>query len=899
MSWIQGASQSFYSTVTSWAHTKYHGLLNQGATCYLNSVLQVLFMTEDFREAVKRYTDENPDTQLIDHHLNALFSDLRTSTAYTYNITRTLGIDKVYEQRDAAEYFERILRMTSEDASQIFHGLLSQKTTCRKCHADIDRDEAFWHLPLALVDSCSDCYSVVDGVKEFFKVSVFCGEDQMYCDPCDAKVDADTQYVMKHHPEVLILLLKRFDFSYRHMSYVKINCDVDVPSVIQIPERQTYELYAFVDHYGDLRSGHYSATIKDEGEDRWYKFNDTSVTLCHDQPFQSDDTMRSHTAYLLFYRKKKDADTQDNMSTNGGVSLVLTENHYQCEDAEKFKKQVEGEVDVEMGDDKAVTASADENETTANEDTVRDVSRGAGLSGEPDNEVNVWQTVPDKNQQNEERNDDYHQDDEEGMRGKAEDQEQNARLLSVETKHEESVKFNESAGADTHRERMLAANFKPEFSVGPEICDHSNRLHEASDAQSRIMDAKAHKDETTEGKQSEKHPMEDSDREAELHEGGLDRQNRNKDQDSNLKTGQQFDPGHAHKEVEEEMKTDFKGNTERTAANELPSVKGKLLTKYDLLTMTKDQQSREDDVQKKMPQSDPVYRPGSRSRLDRKHEQQRKEERRDVKGNRKEKKYERQEAVENPDNGNLADAQRNKGKNPFVHLIDKEKKEDVEIIRYSLKKDRKCSSRDERIDDFTKSKPFDNQECRRESIDTLGRHFEDKKDSKRDEEHDRRRESTRKCSESVKSKDSGGLDERIGQKKKQAKEKEEKTAHFHTREHSGLIENQERGSEQQVNVHNKGGCNQPEGSVEVRGPAKTRKRTRSSILSCIKKGETKAEETSNCSQHDQNTDSLTKNVSNLKLAELAVPETKKRKTLGCFSLFSRSVKSPEQSGEED
>ncbi|XP_008281576.1 uncharacterized protein LOC103358397 isoform X4 [Stegastes partitus] len=658
MSWIQGASQSFYSTVTSWAaHTKYHGLLNQGATCYLNSVLQVLFMTEDFREAVKRYTDENPDTQLIDHHLNALFSDLRTSTAYTYNITRTLGIDKVYEQRDAAEYFERILRMTSEDASQIFHGLLSQKTTCRKCHADIDRDEAFWHLPLALVDSCSDCYSVVDGVKEFFKVSVFCGEDQMYCDPCDAKVDADTQYVMKHHPEVLILLLKRFDFSYRHMSYVKINCDVDVPSVIQIPERQTYELYAFVDHYGDLRSGHYSATIKDEGEDRWYKFNDTSVTLCHDQPFQSDDTMRSHTAYLLFYRKKKDADTQDNMSTNGGVSLVLTENHYQCEDAEKFKKQVEGEVDVEMGDDKAVTASADE--------------------------------------------------------------------------------------------------------------------------------------------------------------------------------------------------------------------------------------------------SDPVYRPGSRSRLDRKHEQQRKEERRDVKGNRKEKKYERQEAVENPDNGNLADAQRNKGKNPFVHLIDKEKKEDVEIIRYSLKKDRKCSSRDERIDDFTKSKPFDNQECRRESIDTLGRHFEDKKDSKRDEEHDRRRESTRKCSESVKSKDSGGLDERIGQKKKQAKEKEEKTAHFHTREHSGLIENQERGSEQQVNVHNKGGCNQPEGSVEVRGPAKTRKRTRSSILSCIKKGETKAEETSNCSQHDQNTDSLTKNVSNLKLAELAVPETKKRKTLGCFSLFSRSVKSPEQSGEED
>ena len=33
----------------------YHGLSSPGLTCYLNSVLQVFFMTEDFREAVKRF----------------------------------------------------------------------------------------------------------------------------------------------------------------------------------------------------------------------------------------------------------------------------------------------------------------------------------------------------------------------------------------------------------------------------------------------------------------------------------------------------------------------------------------------------------------------------------------------------------------------------------------------------------------------------------------------------------------------------------------------------------------------------------------------------------------------------------------------------------------------------
>lgn len=42
-------------------------------------------------------------------------------------------------------------------------------------------------------------------------------------------------------------------------------------------QNQTYELYAVVDHLGDLRSGCYTATIKDD--ESWYRFNDDKVTL--------------------------------------------------------------------------------------------------------------------------------------------------------------------------------------------------------------------------------------------------------------------------------------------------------------------------------------------------------------------------------------------------------------------------------------------------------------------------------------------------------------------------------------------------------------------------------------------------------------------------------------------
>uniref|UniRef100_A0A3P9DBH3 Ubiquitin carboxyl-terminal hydrolase n=1 Tax=Maylandia zebra TaxID=106582 RepID=A0A3P9DBH3_9CICH len=289
-------------TNTSLANT-YHGLINQGSTCYLNSVLQVLFMTKDFREAVKKYSGENPHSEFLDHDLKVLFDDLQNYTAYTFKITNKLGIDNVNEQRNAAEYFERVLRMTSTDASKIFHGQLVNKTTCSKGHIQTDRDAPFWYLQLSLVDSCS----VVKGIEEFFKTSDFCGENQIYCEQCGDKVDATMTAVIKDHPDVLCLLLKRFEFNYNYISY--INSYVDVPETLQIPENQKYELYAVVDHFGDLKGGHYTATIKiqEEHGNRWHHFQDTRVTELVYQPFQLNNTERSQSAYLLFYRKSKDA----------------------------------------------------------------------------------------------------------------------------------------------------------------------------------------------------------------------------------------------------------------------------------------------------------------------------------------------------------------------------------------------------------------------------------------------------------------------------------------------------------------------------------------------------------------------------------------------------------------
>uniref|UniRef100_A0A672GII9 Ubiquitin carboxyl-terminal hydrolase 4-like n=1 Tax=Salarias fasciatus TaxID=181472 RepID=A0A672GII9_SALFA len=289
---------------------QFYGLRNQGSTSYLNSVLQVLFMNEEFREAVKRHTEDNSNTTHIDRQLSELFDELKKGPAETIGITDKLGIRSVHKQSDAAEHFEKILALTSPEASKIFQGNLVHTTECLKCHNKTCEEGRFWHFPLPLEDSCGQSYSVEKGVAEFFQTCELKGENQLYCNDCSEKWDATIECEMKHHPDILTLLLKRFQFDYHYMSYTKNNCAVDVPYTLEVPQGQIYDLYAFVEHVGSLKSGHYTATVKsqDGRGARWYNFCDLSVEQLN-QNLKVDNMKNflsgSSSPYLLFYRKRK------------------------------------------------------------------------------------------------------------------------------------------------------------------------------------------------------------------------------------------------------------------------------------------------------------------------------------------------------------------------------------------------------------------------------------------------------------------------------------------------------------------------------------------------------------------------------------------------------------------
>ena len=97
----------------------------------------------------------------------------------------------------------------------------------------------------------------------------------------------------KEMKKKVLKINKRFSFSDK-IDMRKYSKDGDI-----------YDLYSVIVHSGSANNGHYYCFIKDES-DKWFKFNDTSVTIASlsdviDDNFGGDG--KNYSAYLLFYVK--------------------------------------------------------------------------------------------------------------------------------------------------------------------------------------------------------------------------------------------------------------------------------------------------------------------------------------------------------------------------------------------------------------------------------------------------------------------------------------------------------------------------------------------------------------------------------------------------------------------
>ena len=144
---------------------------------------------------------------------------------------------------------------------------------------------------------------VIDDCFNLFATEEVLGEgDEWFCTNCSAHVCARKKIDLWKMPEILIIHLKRFQYTrggFRNKIEAVIDFPVEdfldlSPHLTHTGESCKYKIFGISNHSGSLYSGHYTAFSKIG--DEWFCFNDSYV-------YKTSAPVPDAMNYLLFYRR--------------------------------------------------------------------------------------------------------------------------------------------------------------------------------------------------------------------------------------------------------------------------------------------------------------------------------------------------------------------------------------------------------------------------------------------------------------------------------------------------------------------------------------------------------------------------------------------------------------------
>lgn len=312
---------------TAVSSTGFSGLINLGATCFLNSTLQQFFAIPPLRKSIIEYNGEDP----FMIQLRNLFARMWLSKGHPVSteelVKEWTGWDgekmNPRVQQDACEFVQILIDKLEKGLGKEFIQSLFAGTTVdniegisEEYHAT--RNQPFYTFTMPI----KDLTNVEEALYAMQNPDFLTGANQYHADQLDRKIDAKKFQKIGSLPPYFIVQLSRFTYDYNTWERSKIDSQFEFPvnldlSMFTCVDNQIarYKLRGVIIHCGNALCGHYISYVSDRASGHWLCCNDSHVSEISEEDVLNDayGKYQYKNAYLLFYDREDTQKCNDNV----------------------------------------------------------------------------------------------------------------------------------------------------------------------------------------------------------------------------------------------------------------------------------------------------------------------------------------------------------------------------------------------------------------------------------------------------------------------------------------------------------------------------------------------------------------------------------------------------------